>query len=114
VVDEYKEVYKIPQETSREPLTLGELVNLIEKGGHRDLPGNLAVGFNEFNLVGQPHSACRHFTSICSRLYPQLYAHFEHVFDDWAREDEPDPEEDIQAEEDEEMAGPGEGRNADD
>jgi hypothetical protein len=90
VVDEHNETYRLRCEVSQEPLSLEELVCLIDEGGHRDLPGNLALGWNEYNLreTRERRTDYRYFTSLHSDLYPQLHDHYEHVFDDWVAEEE--------------------------
>jgi hypothetical protein len=88
VVDEYEAAYSLPLTTSEEPLSLRELIALCD-GARLDeadnFRGGLALGFN----VGDDHATrrrYRHFTHVSSPFYPQLEAHFEHVFDDWVAE----------------------------
>lgn len=93
VVDEHNWVCRIPRVFSEKPLSLGKLIRLLDEGRHRDLPGDLAIGWKNYNLDGCSRSELRYFTSISSRPYPQLHEHHEHVFEEWVVEGEPEPEE---------------------
>lgn len=85
IVDEYEGmfVFDLSRTSSVLPLTLGELVGLLETNRERGAPGNLIVGFNNHNAEYIGRETLRHFTSIGSEFYPQLHAHCERVFDDW-------------------------------
>jgi len=82
-VDEYQGVFTLPIPTSAEPLTLRELTRQFTEGRLDELSGGLALGYNELNAEYTEAEELRHFTRISSRIYRQLEAHFEHVFDDW-------------------------------
>jgi hypothetical protein len=88
IVDEYRGVFTLPIKSSPAPLTLGEMVRQFEDGKLRDLDcgGGLAISFNNVNAEYTDFEELRDFTSISSRIYRQLEAHFEHVFDDWLEE----------------------------
>jgi hypothetical protein len=95
-VDEYPEdgEYCLTPEVSRGPLTLGELIELLDGAKHTaiELEGGLPLGWNNVNLDGDSEvgaSELRHFTSLESSLYPGLDQHYEHVHDDWEAEHTP-------------------------
>ena len=90
-MDEYQDdgEYTIAPEVSVRPLTLAELIDLLDgasfTGG--DLEGGLALGWNNNSLDGgETATELRNFTSLESDLYPALSAHYERVFDDWEKE----------------------------
>ena len=89
IVDEYETEFEQPFETSERPLTLEELVEFINRSGTpetTEYDGSLALVYNEVNAQDSDRASLRHFTTITSAFYPQLYEHFERVFDEWARE----------------------------
>ena len=91
VVDEYPEdgEYTIAPEVSVSPLTLAELIDLLDGATYTggDLEGGLALGWNNNSLDGgETAPELRNFTSLESDLYPELSAHYERVFDDWEQE----------------------------
>ena len=93
VVDEYNLEFKLHFTTSKQPLSLARLIEFLEKSGHPELPGNLIVGYNNYNCSSydpdyMPAAELRHFTKITSDFYPELEEHCEHVFDDWVKETE--------------------------
>jgi hypothetical protein len=77
VVDEYNSSFDLPFARSRQPLNLARLIRLLDKGRLRD-PG--------FPLDG--YAFKRHFTKITSEFYPQLFTHYERVYDDWVADGE--------------------------
>ena len=91
VVDEYPDggEYTVAPEVSVGPLTLAELILLLEGASYNgDLDGGLVLGWNNNNLDcgGGDASDLRNFTSVESLLYPELSSHCENVFDDWEEE----------------------------
>ena len=91
VVDEYPDggEYTVAPEVSVGPLTLAELIRLLDEGSYSgDIDGGLVLGWNKNNLECGGGDACdlRHFTSVESSLYPELSSHYENVFDDWEAE----------------------------
>jgi hypothetical protein len=85
IEDEYRGVFRLPIVTSEQPLTLAELIRQFDEGelAGLELYATLALGYNEMNLEHSEPDQLRHFTRICSPLYRQLEAHFEHVFEEW-------------------------------
>jgi hypothetical protein len=84
IVDEYSGKFWLPITYSEKPLTLGELVTQFEEGTLDELPGNLAIGYNEYNAEYEARETLRKFTTIESILYRQLEEHFENVYEAWA------------------------------
>jgi hypothetical protein len=96
IEDEYETEFEQPFETSQHPLSLKELIEFITNSRDSRLEGSLALAYNIMNAEDSGREEMRYFTTISSDFYPQLYEHFEHVFDDWVREPEdptPYPEE---------------------
>jgi hypothetical protein len=88
VVDEYDAEFYLPIASSKEPLTLAELIQQFEDGELEGLdhPGGLALGYNNMNAESSSFEELRHFTRITSPIYRQLEQHFECVFEDWVNE----------------------------
>lgn len=86
IVDEYDTTFDISPATSAEPLTHAELVALID-GVDGGMHGGLALCYNETNYsVREDADRLRHFTTVNSLFYPDLYDHYEAVFERWADE----------------------------
>lgn len=85
IVDEYRTRFRLPRASSREPLTLAELVSLIE---NTEIPGegrNLALHFNERNAQDGDKQDWEGFTEVTSDFYPKLGTHFDNIFREWAK-----------------------------
>lgn len=86
IADEYNGdfTYALSRKTSRQPLTLRQLVSFLENSSQNEVPGDLITGYNDLNNEWlDDRDSLRHFTRISSEFYPQLSAHCEHAFDDW-------------------------------
>ena len=89
VVDEYGTEFSLEREDSPKPLTLGELIEFIDGTSHPDLAGGLALGYNEMNAsCSGDRESYRHFTRVSSNVYPQLWEHYDSVFEEWANEED--------------------------
>ncbi len=86
IVDEYNTEYELARRTSLKPFTLEELIQFIDGSAYPDSPPGLALCYNEANTEHSSREDQRHFTTVRSDVYPQLYEHYEHVFDEWAQE----------------------------
>lgn len=86
VLDEYGTEFDLAFETSRGPLSLRRLIAFIERSSHPELNDGLALCYNQLNSDDSNRETVRHFTTIVSDFYPQLYEHFEQVFEDWVNE----------------------------
>jgi hypothetical protein len=87
IIDEYGAKFTLPIPSSTEPLTLAELIRQFDEGSLDDSGFNnsdgLSLGYNWLNVDEDNHESLRSFTSISSRIYRKLHAHFENVYDDW-------------------------------
>jgi len=86
IADEYNGdfTYVLSRKTSRQPLTLGQLVSFLENSSQNEVPGDLITGYNDLNNEWlDDRESLRHFTRISSEFYPQLRIHCERAFDDW-------------------------------
>ena len=86
VVDEYQAEFTLPIALSEGPLTLKEVIRQLDEGRLEDIGFpycGLSLGYNELNSECSAREDLRNFTTITSVFYPQLYDHYEHVFDDW-------------------------------
>ena len=101
IVDEYETTFSITPETSEHPLSLGELVQLIDTvdGGEY---GGLALCYNEQNLSEWTNAeSLRHFTTVESAFYPALFDHYDGIHEEWMMKNlDLDDDEDEQDEED--------------
>ncbi len=87
IVDEYGTEFELGRKSSKDPLTLEELVQFIDQSAHPDLSGSLALCYNEVNAGGYgERDSLRDFTTIRSELYPQLEEHYDRVFEEWVEE----------------------------
>jgi hypothetical protein len=85
IVDEYETEFNILPTHSDKPLTLSELVRLID-GAMEE--GSLGLYYTQMNYEGGERSIewldqMRHFTRVESVLYPQLNLHYEKLLDIW-------------------------------
>lgn len=86
IVDEYESEFEIEPESSAAPLTQGELIGLIDTvdGGKG---GGLALIYNNSNAEGYSDArGLRHFTTVSSTTYPDLFAHYDAVHQRWCEE----------------------------
>jgi hypothetical protein len=77
IVDEYRTRFECEPEWSNKPLTQRELVDLI---------GDLGVCYNEENLEYSDVESLRHFTTVSSSFYPDLFDHFDRIHAQWVEE----------------------------
>ncbi len=75
LVDEYENEWQIPQDRSQQPLTLGEMVELLDSAHLADEPElrGLTIGLRQLNLM-DPSKASElvDFVRVTSRFYPEL------------------------------------------
>jgi hypothetical protein len=89
IVDEYETEFNILPTHSDKPLTLSELVRLID-GAMEE--GSLGLYYTQMNYEGGERSIewldqMRHFTRVESVFYPQLSLHSEKLLDLWYEEE---------------------------
>jgi hypothetical protein len=88
IVDEYETEFNILPTHSDKPLTLSELVRLID-GAMEE--GSLGLYYTQMNYEEGERSIewldqMRHFTRVESVFYPQLNLHYEKLLDLWYEE----------------------------
>jgi len=105
IVDEYQTEFRVARESSEKPLTLGELIELIDGSAHPGIGTSLALGYNNMNAEDCPRHELRHFTSITSSFYRKLEAHYENVFEEWVKEQESEVEKELTPETEAEGGG---------
>ena len=86
MADEYEGMFTfhLSRTSSVRPLTMGEMVDLLETSHQHEVPGNLVVGFNNMNAEFVGREELRHFTRISSVFYQQLFDHCDRVIEEWA------------------------------
>jgi hypothetical protein len=90
IVDEYEgeSVYHCQPEESAHPLTMGELVGLIDsahgEGMYPDYGTGLTSVWRDFNLEGgsSPEEMAR-FVTVSSEFYPDLWRYYEAEAEEW-------------------------------
>jgi hypothetical protein len=89
VVDEYGTRFKVKNPVRVAPLSLGELVELIDTTEHEGLVG-LVEAYLDFNWEegtgseGDPANL-QDFAQVVSDFYPQLSAHYEQRAEEWVQ-----------------------------
>lgn len=86
VVDEYDDLYgwSCEPETSDQPLTMAELIELMKTTSSKlDHPG-IAFGFLDFkHESGEEAESLRGFASVSSLYYPELHDWYEDAMEEW-------------------------------
>jgi len=91
IVDEYGTEFKLARQSSRKPLTLAELIRFLDESEQPDYEIGLALCYNEVNADSYKdydlgsREDLREFTRVSSEFYPQLFEHYENVFDEWVK-----------------------------
>jgi hypothetical protein len=89
VCDEYESNYELAFTESVQPLTLGELIALIDgsRNGDAEQPGGLLV-YHWENMIdwGNAPGEAVDFAWIQSAWYPELAAYYEQVATDWCEQ----------------------------
>ena len=85
IVDEYRNRFSMPFEESRVPLTLGELVELLEESNENGYYDGLILSYIISNAEETEREELANFTSVSSVFYPQLEKHCDRVIADWLR-----------------------------
>jgi hypothetical protein len=81
IVDEYRTQFECEPEWSDEPLTHGELLDLIGR------ESGLGLCYNEENLpYHRDVVSLRHFTTVSSNFYPDLFDHYDKIHEQWVKE----------------------------
>ena len=86
IVDEYDATFEIQPETSSAPLTQGELIALLDNTNDGE-QGGLSHCYNIMNFSGLGESEpLRHFTTVSSSIYPDLFDHYDAEHQKWCEE----------------------------
>jgi hypothetical protein len=89
VVDEYATEFLLPQQTSRRPFSLRQLIWFLDSVEQEDADPSwnrfgFVLSFNECNLdCGTDLETLQDFTSVSSDFYPGLGSHYSHMIEDW-------------------------------
>jgi hypothetical protein len=90
LVDEYSSEFRLPQQTSNRPFSLGELIRFLDSVEGVDItePGWAKFGFvlssNQCNLeCGADLETLRDFTRVESDYYPDLAFHYAEAIEEW-------------------------------
>jgi hypothetical protein len=89
VCDEYQVEYRLPQKTSRQPLSLRDLIRFLDSVEHPDLEPEwerfgFVLSFNQTSLeCNGDLETLEDFTSVSSDFYPELGRHYARVIDEW-------------------------------
>lgn len=86
VVDEHEAEFSISPEESDSPVSLGELIGLIDGVNGGD-GGGLALVYNRYNfgIGAMPAEGLRHFTTVSSDIYPDLFKHYDALHEEWVQ-----------------------------
>jgi hypothetical protein len=86
VIDEYDTPLEIKPATSSAPLTQGELISLLDTTNDGE-EGGLAHCYNIMNFNGMGEAEpLRHFTTVTSTVYPDLFDHYDAEHQQWCEE----------------------------
>jgi hypothetical protein len=90
MVDEYQTEFRLPQQTSSRPFSLGKLIRFLDSVEQVDNsePSWAQFGFvllhNQCNLeCGSDLEGLRDFTRVESDYYPDLAAHYTEAIEEW-------------------------------
>jgi len=90
LVDEYQTEFRLPQQTSAQPFSLGELARFLDSIEQVDdtEPGWARFGFvllySQCNLdCGNDLEGLRHFVRVESDYYPELASHYAKATEEW-------------------------------
>ena len=86
VVDEYPDdhSYQCDPTTSNRPLTMGEVIALIDTTRADDYYTGIVVGLLQFNYeCSEDLEAHRDFVSVSSAFYPELGSWYDDVIEEW-------------------------------
>ena len=89
ICDEYETEFTVAPASSVRPLTLGELIGMIDKAGDRQ---SLGIDHTIANYEGGERTVesleeLKHFTQVESIFYPQLALHYRRLTHSWYLEE---------------------------
>jgi hypothetical protein len=89
VCDEYQVEYRLPQKTSRQPLSLRDLIRFLDSVEHPEHEPEwerfgFVLSFNQTSLeCNGDLETLEDFTSVSSDFYPGLGQHYARFIDEW-------------------------------
>ena len=83
IVDEDDSNYKGLPETSAKPLSLEELIQLIDYDYNESGYGGFGIGYNISNAEWADYTDLRNFTTVTSFTYMDLYDHYDAIHEEW-------------------------------
>jgi len=83
IVNEFGTEFEQPFKTSADPLTLQKLIEFIDQSAVCEMEYGVATYWNNQFCENSRREDYRYCTLVGSTYYPQLWAHYEKVFDDW-------------------------------
>ena len=89
VCDEYQVEYRLPQKTSRQPLSLRDLIRFLDSVEHPDHEPEwerfgFVLSFNQTSLeCNGDLETLEDFTGVSSDFYPELGPHYARFIDEW-------------------------------
>ena len=88
IVDEYGTAFRCKPKTSTQPLSLGELIALIDGAtGHLDGDAKGLTGaYRSYNLDGCDAADLVDFVTVSSPFYPELQAYYAEEAGEWLAE----------------------------
>ncbi len=92
VVDEYENQFATSRAWSLKPLTMRELVSLINSSGIDDGLMDHGLVYSIIDATDEPESV-RDFITVASSFYPELEAYFEHATNEYIDAQRPAEEE---------------------
>jgi len=88
IVDEYEGAFVYPKLPTRDPITLGQIVDWIDQTGISDAPEfgtGLGLIYTVSNFTeGEDVHRLENFTTVESDLYPELAQHYARLSSEWA------------------------------
>jgi len=105
IVDEYDRVFRFRPQTSSRPLTLRQLIGLIDGTRFEDDFVGLTDSFRNFNIAaagGQNPEELIDFVTVSSEFYPQLQTWYEDQAQEWLKRSLAELQENEKEEEEEE------------
>jgi hypothetical protein len=89
VCDEYQVEYRLPQKTSRQPLSLRDLIRFLDSVEHPEHEPEwerfgFVLSFNQTSLeCNGDLEMLEDFTGVSSDFYPELGPHYARFIDEW-------------------------------
>lgn len=85
ISDEYQSEFEVSPPLTDEPLTLNELVSMVDNGGEDEFLGivHTAANYNSTNQTTEDLESLKDVTEVDSDFYPQLAGHYRALTELW-------------------------------